>query len=578
MQKKLLYPFLFLIGSFSYAQLVCPTLNSPLDGQANVPVDTSISWDEVAGTQGYLISLGTTPGGTDLIDQLGVSSASYTPPFGLPENTTIYVTISLFFFDQDNIECPGETFRTEDVTVPPACTSLVFPANGATDVDVDSSLDWEYAPKSTGYRLTVGTSSNGGEILNDVDIGNITSYEPTADLPFETPIFVRIVPYNENGEAVGTCTTYNFTTESRAIRPNCTAIVFPQDGAVDVPLTPIVEWETVPGAAGYRVSLGTAPSTNNILNNADYATNSTPVIDFLPDRTFHLTVVPFNDAGEAIGCNLISFTTTKGCGPFLDDTTGEMVFLGPEIHFPDEVYICLNENVAALTANEAADGYRWYRVNDDATETLLSETSEVALSEEGTYRYEAFNTIWQSGNSVECSASKEFKVFTSEIATIRSIDIVNQSGGSQVIVRTQGIGIYEFALDNREGPYQNANVFNNVSTGSFTVYVRDKNGCGITEGRANEGPTQEDFPSFFTPNGDHINDFWQFAPEGEGAETDLDTIYIFDKFGNLITQIAPASQGWDGTFNGKLLPASDYWYRAVVRGSVELKGHFTLKR
>ena len=36
----------------------------------------------------------------------------------------------------------------------------------------------------------------------------------------------------------------------------------------------------------------------------------------------------------------------------------------------------------------------------------------------------------------------------------------------------------------------------------------------------------------------------------------MSTIYIFDRYGKLLKQLSPLGQGWDGTFNGKPLPAT----------------------
>ncbi|TDS50597.1 T9SS type B sorting domain-containing protein, partial [Myroides indicus] len=49
-----------------------------------------------------------------------------------------------------------------------------------------------------------------------------------------------------------------------------------------------------------------------------------------------------------------------------------------------------------------------------------------------------------------------------------------------------------------------------------------------------------------------------------------------------------SDQGWDGTFNGKAMPATDYWFMVeyiqesvdgkLLPRKVEYKGHFSLKR
>lgn len=55
-------------------------------------------------------------------------------------------------------------------------------------------------------------------------------------------------------------------------------------------------------------------------------------------------------------------------------------------------------------------------------------------------------------------------------------------------------------------------------------------------------------------------------------------IYLFDRYGKLIKQMSPLSDGWDGTFNGAPLPSDDYWYTVKFEDGREAKGHFSLKR
>lgn len=578
MLKRCLFFVLILVGYLANAQYECPTLTTPLDGGIDVAVNVEISWSEVSGIDGYLISLGTTPGGTDIVDNRTVTSASFTPELGLPENTNIYVTITLFFFDQDNVICPSEMFRTENVTTPPLCTFISVPTDGATDVFTNTTIAWNYAPTASGYLLSLGTVSGGTDIIDNAIILDVLSYEPTSELPPETEVFVQIIPFNENGPATLVCQEFSFITEAAVILPTCATLISPADGDINVPLTPLLEWNSVPEADGYRVSIGTTPSDNNILDNGAYSNNNTEVIDFLPNRRYYVTIIPFNRAGDAIGCTQTSFTTILGCGPVEDPVTGEIVSYGPEIDFPSEVALCLNENPTIITSENIAQGHRWYKINNDATETLLSETAVLSLSELGQYRYEAYNLVTQLGDAFECADSKVFFVTTSEVASITAVDVVEQNGLLRISVKVEGVGDYEYAIDSIDGPYRHNNIFDNITEGSHTIYVRDKNGCGIVQEKITEGLTSEGFPTFFTPNGDGINDFWQFNSPLESAEAIVKTIYIFDRYGTLVTQIEPTSPGWDGNSRGLPLPASDYWYKAIALNKKEVKGHFALKR
>ena len=84
-------------------------------------------------------------------------------------------------------------------------------------------------------------------------------------------------------------------------------------------------------------------------------------------------------------------------------------------------------------------------------------------------------------------------------------------------------------------------------------------------------------PVFFTPNNDGYNDNWSI--KGVKASFNANTIiYIFDRYSKLIKQINPLTQGWDGTSNGKQMPATDYWYSVQLEDGQVVKGHFSLKR
>jgi gliding motility-associated-like protein len=114
--------------------------------------------------------------------------------------------------------------------------------------------------------------------------------------------------------------------------------------------------------------------------------------------------------------------------------------------------------------------------------------------------------------------------------------------------------------------------------GPHNVFVRDRNGCGIVQKSVAQDLTLEGFPRFFTPNGDGMNDLWQFIPPPSSGIMILGKIEIFDRFGTLLARIDPASLGWDGNYKGKPLPASDYWFLARDESNQQLMGHFALKR
>ncbi len=580
MMKKLLQITFFLWATYAFSQ-DCPDLVSPLNGAVDVPVDATITWDLVPGVPGYQILLGTTPGDNDIADAVVGSATSYTPPLGLPENTEIFVTIILSFFAQsgggDDIVCDGYSFRTEDVTTAPGCTQMVVPADGATGVSVFTNISWLYASTATSYDITIGTAPGLGDLFVQNDLQSLNFFPPT-EFPPNTEIFVQIIPKNENGSA-SPCQEFSFTTREVSPLPSCTNLVSPLNGAVNVPLTPLIEWVPVPGATGYRVSIGTTPGGTDVLDSANFTSNSTFVIDFDPNLTFFITIIPFNDSGDAIGCTEESFSTLLGCGPFLDTTTGEFITLNPDVTLPEVFSFCENQDPLTVTAPTGADGYRWFRVDQfGGSDALISEDTEITISETGEYYLEAYSVVSQPGGVVECPTVLEFDVVSSEVATIDNLEIRDTALGLDITVLASGIGDYEYAIDDINGPYQDSNVFRNVTPGTHTIYVRDKNGCGIVEETFEQDLTVEGFPKFFTPNGDGTNETWQFIQPVAGEEIRLLTIQIFDRYGKLLKQIDQNGPGWDGTYNGRPLPAGGYWFKAVREDGDMVQGNFTLKR
>jgi gliding motility-associated-like protein len=164
------------------------------------------------------------------------------------------------------------------------------------------------------------------------------------------------------------------------------------------------------------------------------------------------------------------------------------------------------------------------------------------------------------------------------LPTIASINRQNNAEGANLTIEVEGGGDYEFALDDSDGAYQDSPVFEGVAMGSHTIFVRDRNGCGVTEKKISLGLPGELFPRFFTPNGDGINDYWQYKPIPEFPDIRLKSINIFDRYGSLLAQIDPASAGWDGNMNGHPMPASNYWFRASDDFDNEITGYFALKR
>ena len=291
----------------------CVTLNTPANGAMDVPIDAAFSWDAIPGADGYRITVGTTSGGSQLLNHFDVgNTTTYSLPANMPEGANIFVTVVPYSAIGEATGCAETSFATiSPITIPP-CTIINMPANGATDVAVDAAFSWSAITGADGYRMTVGTTSGGNQLLDNFDVGDVTTYSLATDMPEGTNIFVAIIPYNTAGVATG-CSEISFTTSSPTLIPDCTTIEAPMNGATDVAVDAAFSWSPVTGADGYRITVGTTSGGNQLLDNVDVGNVTTYSLPAnMPEgANIFVAVVPYNIAGVAQKCSNHQFTTAS---------------------------------------------------------------------------------------------------------------------------------------------------------------------------------------------------------------------------------------------------------------------------
>ena len=283
---------------------------------------------------------------------------------------------------------------------------------------------------------------------------------------------------------------------------------------------------------------------------------------------------PFNTATQTV---IVTITNklNESC-PAL----GEIDFVVnplPEFTVDDDTVVCLNLPAIPIgvTSSEAEYTYSW--VHEDLngnTSPFPSTEDTILVGVGGTYYVTATTT-----DGTNCSRTLSINVEESIIATITLDDITvkdltNDNNNTITIDPTNlGIGDYEYAIDDPSGPYQDEPFFEQVRPGIHTIYVRDKNNCGI----AQIDVSVIGYKKFFTPNNDGIHDTWRILGIREDFQPNS-RVYIFDRYGKLLKELDPVGEGWDGTFIGRPMPQSDYWFRVFLEDGREFKGHFSLVR
>ncbi|WP_394675091.1 T9SS type A sorting domain-containing protein [uncultured Chryseobacterium sp.] len=197
-------------------------------------------------------------------------------------------------------------------TTPPPCVTIISPANAATGTSLTPTLTWNTSVGAVSYKLSVGTTSGASDIMNAVDVGNVTTYTiPVASaLLYEKTYYAKVSPSNSNGTATG-CTETSFTTKNIG----CPTVTLPASNAINASLTPTITWSSVTDATGYRLTVGTTPGASNVLNNVDLGnvttyTLSTP-LNYA--TTYYYTVNAYTSTSNSASCTERIFTTV--CQP-----------------------------------------------------------------------------------------------------------------------------------------------------------------------------------------------------------------------------------------------------------------------
>lgn len=256
-----------------------------------------------------------------------------------------------------------------------------------------------------------------------------------------------------------------------------------------------------------------------------------------------------------------------GVGPYIQLIVNPL----PDINLGLDFVLCIDpitglglQTVDATPATSGNYSYQWTPTNPNGNSPLFDITSG------GTFSVIVTNTDTNCVNfdSITTTFSSEPETFEANLITPAF------SSGLATIeaIATGGFGIYEYSIDAIN--WQSSPIFSDLQNGSYVVYVRDIQGCGILFSEELQTIT---YPNYFTPNGDGYNDFWniRLPNEYEGL------ISIYDRYGKLLKQLSAQGQGWDGTFNGNLLPSTDYWFKVEYienNQRKEFKSHFSLKR
>ncbi len=329
--------------------------------------------------------------------------------------------------------------------------------------------------------------------------------------------------------SVGGCTSFMRTRVAATVN-NLPVITATQNGFVC-------------GSSG-TVIIGATPS-EGIVRWYETASSTTPIST---GNTFEVSVSSdtdyFVEGVSSNGCVSSNRTTVSV-------TTNNVI---PDFDVEENQFFCLNIGSLDLSISNP-NGLDYIYEWKDENGIVISNQMTANINQSGMY-------FVQATSQLGCESEvKTVDVKDSEIATLKleDIEIIDGSDNNSISVvgSNLGEGSYEYSIDDIN--YKENGVFQNLQPGIYTLYVRDKNGCGTIPFEF----SVFNYPSFFTPNSDGVKDEW--SVEGFSvSEYSSSKIRIFNRFGKLLYENSDTSSNWDGTYNGNILPSDTYWFSIEV--------------
>ena len=264
--------------------------------------------------------------------------------------------------------------------------------------------------------------------------------------------------------------------------------------------------------------------------------------------------------GLKAGVDSVSFTNNKGC-----KTSKLFTVYGlPIANFSSIKEICIDDTLRLLnTTSPLCETYQW-----DFGDGIKSSKANHKYSKDGffTISLTAIDSYGCQDSIVKLNYVEVVnKPYVSFVFTPDSIDILNP----EVRFKTNSDGKYfkwNFGDGKPTSITKDAIHFFPTDEGKYyTVTLtasNTKEGCSnaYTQVIVSKEPLIYYIPNTFTPNGDEFNN--TFKPIfSSGLDPYNYTLFIYDRWGELIFESHNAQIGWDGTYNNQLIGSNTYIWK-----------------
>ena len=283
--------------------------------------------------------------------------------------------------------------------------------------------------------------------------------------------------------------------------------------------------------------------------------------------------VPFN---QGIGTVSYIVTDSLSTGCVDHDTLTVEVYPLPSVS-AQSMEICEGE-VAMLFGN-GADSYVWSDGILDGVDFYPSVTGNYTFI--GTDINGCTDSSW-ANVVVHTSPTANFTLSNSSLSTTTPTTAFNNLSVDAVSYQWT---FSDFSADSYE--FEPEHTFPNDQSGTYFITLNVVSDFGCVDAFERIVVVEQDYsvfvPNAFTPDGNGVNE--TFVPVLEGFDEMDYTLYIFNRWGDLIFESYNMEVGWNGSFKGQNFQTQDGAYtwkiQAKVKNSADRKmyvGHVALLR
>ena len=451
---------------------------------------------------------------------------------GLDDATDYYIAVTSGVSCQD-IEGPFVVSRPEPIVF--SATATPVSCSG----EVDGTITIEVTGGGVGLvQFAIGPNFN--EFFNDPSTPGVYTFEDLAGSDTGEPYTILI----QDSEGCSETTIVE--------------VFEPQPIQLSSVETPEICLGFADGTAQLTVTGGTPFVDPSGVSYYEVAVNSSDDIDFVRNDNLFFDNLTGGESyvffvRDANGC-MENIVAPIEIG--VDINAEAIVEYGCEGIFPNST-----ASIVPLNSSSLSDVLVSLDVDDITIATEQRQWGDLPAGDHTAYLYHPNG----------CTTFVEFTIDAYDPLSV----IVTKTGPDEVTALvTGGFGDYEFFF---QGQSQgDNNVFNIIFDATINVRVEDAQGCFVEVVFPFNFEGMPEFPNFFTPDGDGLNDEW--FPQNREFFPNIDVI-IYDRYGRVVARLDQVKK-WDGEYDGSPLPTGDYWYvvNANDREKQQYVGHFTLYR